>query len=384
MADAQQSATGTVVNKAVQPPNGAFSLRSIAEHVFHSLSLGVIVFDPEMSIILRNQIAAVLLPSGHRISDVLAEATVESKYQDWSMELRRAIDGRGQHHYDGVTCQVSRSEIRYLNMVCTPMNDVQTGRTIGGMLVIEDVTSRLSMERRLAVSERHAAVGKLAAKVAHELNNPLDGIMRYINMAIRLSESQDADKEKIVRFLTESRRGLSRMVHILGELLEFSRSSYGTYEEANVNRYVEDAINAMQDKALRTGVNIVCSMEGAMPGLRVGSNLFQVFCNLIKNAVDAMPDGGTLTITTRLVDGEVAVSFEDTGAGLPEDAEQIFQPFFTTKPTGQGTGLGLAICKDIIERYNGRIVAENRPQGGAKFMVVVPVEVDTGAMAAAR
>ena len=117
--------------------------------------------------------------------------------------------------------------------------------------------------------------------------------------------------------------------------------------------------------------------------MRVGSNLFQVFCNLIKNAVDAMPDGGTLTITTAAWStGEVVVSFEDTGMGLPENAEQIFEPFFTTKPSGQGTGLGLAICKDIIEKYNGRILAENRPEGGARFTVVVPVE--SGPVAAAR
>jgi two-component system, sporulation sensor kinase E len=271
-----------------------------------------------------------------------------------------------------------------LNMVCTPMDDVATGRSIGGLMVIEDVTARLTMERRLAVSERLAAVGKLAAKVAHELNNPLDGIMRYLNLAIRVSETPGtpAEPEKVVRYLTEARKGLTRMVQILGELLEFSRSSYGTYEEANVNRYVEDAVNAMQDKALHKSVNIVCRMDGVMPGVRVGSNLFQVYCNLIKNAIDAMPDGGTLTITTAQINREVVVAFEDTGVGLPENTEQIFQPFFTTKPSGQGTGLGLAICKDIIEKYNGRILAENRPEGGARFTVIVPIE--GGAVAAAR
>jgi two-component system NtrC family sensor kinase len=205
--------------------------------------------------------------------------------------------------------------------------------------------------------------------------------MRYINLAVRVSE-MEGGPEKVVRYLNEARKGLTRMVQILGELLEFSRSSYGTYDESNVNRYVEDAVNAMQEKALRRGVNIVCNMEGAMPPLRVGSNLFQVFCNLIKNAVDAMPDGGTLTVTTRLMNREVLVAFEDTGVGLPENVEQIFQPFYTTKPSGQGTGLGLAICKDIIEKYSGRIVAENRPEGGSRFTVVVPIE--SGAAAVAR
>lgn len=381
MGDAQRSVIQLSQDK--HPSSGVvtLSLRDIAEHVFHSLSLGVIVFDPELSVILRNQAATVLLPPGNRISDVLTEAAVDSKYQNWAIELRQAIDSRGQSHYDGVTCKISASETRMLNMVCTPLDDVATGRTIGGLLVIEDVTARLSMERRLAVSERLAAVGKLAAKVAHELNNPLDGIMRYINLAIRVSDTEDGP-EKVARYLGEARKGLTRMVQILGELLEFSRSSYGTYEEANVNRYVEDAVNAMQDKALRKGVNIICRMEGVMPPVRVGSNLFQVYCNLIKNAVDAMPDGGTLTITTCMINREIVVAFEDTGTGLPENVSQIFQPFFTTKANGQGTGLGLAICKDIIEKYSGRIVAENRPEGGARFTVVVPIE--SGAVAASR
>jgi len=365
----------------MQSSASTLSLRNIAEHVFHSLSLGIIVFDPELNVILRNQAATVLLPPGRSIAEVLAQVTIESKYQNWGIELRQAIEARGQRHYDGVTCKIGKGEMTMLNIVCTPLNDVSSGKTIGGLLVIEDITARLSMERRLAVSERLAAVGKLAAKVAHELNNPLDGIMRYINLAVRVSEAEHGP-EKVVRYLTEARKGLGRMVQILGELLEFSRSSYGTYDEANVNRYVEDAVNAMQDKAVAKGVNIVCSMEGVMPGLRVGSNLFQVFCNLIKNAVDAMPGGGTLTIMTKMVNGEVLVTFEDTGTGLPENVEQIFQPFFTTKPTGQGTGLGLAICKDIIEKYNGRIVAENRPEGGARFSVIVPTESATVAAAA--
>lgn len=364
----------------MQSSASTLSLRNIAEHVFHSLSLGIIVFDTDLSIILRNQAAAILLPPGRSIADVLQEVTIESKYQDWGIELRQAIEGHSQRHYDGVTCTLSKEDVKMLNMVCTPLDDVGTNRTIGGLLVLEDVTARLSMERRLAVSERLAAVGKLAAKVAHELNNPLDGIMRYINLAIRISET-DQDPQKVVRYLGEARKGLGRMVQILGELLEFSRSSYGTCDEANVNRYVEDAVNAMQDKAIHKGVSIVCSMEGVMPGLRVGSNLFQVFCNLIKNAIDAMPSGGTLTVTTRLVNGDVLVCFEDTGQGLPENAEQIFQPFFTTKPAGQGTGLGLAICKDIVEKYNGRILAENRVEGGARFTVIVPSETATPAAA---
>src|SRR5262249_3789665 len=98
----------------------------------------------------------------------------------------------------------------------------------------------------------------------------------------------------------------------------------------------------------------------------------QVFCNIVKNAIEAMPTGGTLTIKTRAVANEMLVTLEDTGVGLPPDVERIFEPFFTTKPAGQGTGLGLAGCKEIIERHGGRISAGPRATGGAVFTIRLP------------
>jgi len=104
------------------------------------------------------------------------------------------------------------------------------------------------------------------------------------------------------------------------------------------------------------------------------ANLFQVFCNLVKNAIDAMPTGGTLTVITEIVGSEVVIRFEDTGVGLPAEIERIFEPFFTTKGPGKGTGLGLAICRDIVEKYNGRITAARRPAGGSVFTIRIPLE----------
>jgi two-component system NtrC family sensor kinase len=250
--------------------------------------------------------------------------------------------------------------------------DSDGAEVIGGILTVEDVTSKVTMEQRLAVSERLAAVGKLAAKVAHELNNPLDGILRYINLAMRVIG--DGGDQRAVRYLDESRSGLMRMVQIISELLEFSRSTYSAYETADINKVVEDAVKAMFTTTSRARVEVVTDYAPDMPTVRSG-NLFQVFCNMIKNAADAMPDGGRLTVITRLTDRELSVCFEDTGIGLPEgQISQIFQPFFTTKEPGKGTGLGLAVCKDIVERYNGRIEASNREGGGARFLVRLPLE----------
>ena len=130
----------------------------------------------------------------------------------------------------------------------------------------------------------------------------------------------------------------------------------------------------MDSSAEASNVRISSDYASDIPQIRTGS-LLQVFCNLIKNALDAMPDGGELSISTRLAaDNTTVVEFRDTGSGFaPEDTEVMFEAFFTTKDKGRGTGLGLAICKDIVERYNGRITAENAPGGGSIFTVYLPV-----------
>jgi two-component system NtrC family sensor kinase len=233
-------------------------------------------------------------------------------------------------------------------------------------------SEKADIQKPSADTERLATLGKLTSKVAHELNNPMDGILRYINLTMRIVEEEKLEKAK--EYLTQCRRGLMRMVQIVSELLEFSRNTYAPFELVKIEHIIEDAIKTMATKAETSNVIISSSYAAGIPEI-VSGNLFQVFCNLIKNALDAMPDGGLLHISTRLAaDNTAAVEFRDTGIGFaPENAKVIFEPFFTTKDKGKGTGLGLAICKDIIERYNGRITAENAPGGGSIFTVYLPV-----------
>jgi len=239
-------------------------------------------------------------------------------------------------------------------------------------MIIEDVTEKVNAQRQLASAEKLAAIGQLASRVAHELNNPMDGILRYINLSLRIIEQENLEKPK--EYLTQCRQGLMRMVQIVSELLEFSRNSYAFFEYTKIERIIEDAIKTMEPRADALGVRILRNYTPDMPKIR-SSNLFQVFCNLIKNALDAMPEGGKLSISTHLVaDNTAAAEFRDTGTGLPtENIEAIFEPFFTTKDKIKGTGLGLAISKDLIERQGGCITAENAAGGGSIFTVYLPV-----------
>ncbi|UCD28294.1 MAG: GHKL domain-containing protein [Planctomycetota bacterium] len=341
------------------------------QRLFECLSLGLVVFDPELKIIHYNPAAEFLIRDHKSIAEALNIGTLDSQYQDWNVELHNVIQKGYQQRFEQIVFRDDQHHELLLNLTCVALTDPTGSQITGGSLVIEDVTAAVSMETRLAVSEKMAAVGKLAARVAHELNNPLDGILRYLNLIDRAMAGGNTDK--ITQYLHQARDGLIRMTEIVRELVQFSRSAYTAFDDSSINSIVEEAVKVMSEKAVQNNVSIICTLNENVPAAR-GTNLFQVFCNLIKNAIDAMPDGGTLTITTQVVNNEVFIRFEDTGIGLPEQVDQIFEPFFTTKETGKGTGLGLAICKDIIEKYNGKIEPESRPSGGTTFNIIIPME----------
>ena len=357
------------------PPREAdgFPLARVTEEIFRAIPLAVMVFDRSLRITRRNELAAMLFSAADDVSRLLAQGTVEGRYQDWAAELRRVMEAGTPQRFESVSYAPGQSETRLLDLICVPLRDGPEHRAIGGLLFAEDVTHRAGLERRVAVAERMAAVGRLAARVAHELNNPLDGVLRYINLTLRLLDP--ANSAKSIGYLQESRSGLLRMVQIIGELLEFSRSAEPPFEEAHINNVVEEAIRTFHEQAAEHGVVLASAFRdhATMPRIR-GPRLFQICCNLIKNAIDAMPDGGTLTVTTALVGREVVLQFEDTGVGLPENTEVIFEPFYTTKPPGKGTGLGLPICRDYIARLNGSITAAPREGGGAVLTVRIPAD----------
>ena len=225
-------------------------------------------------------------------------------------------------------------------------------------------------------AEKMAAIGRHASKVAHELNNQLDGTMRYIDLALRLVEKENLDKPK--EYLTHCQKSLTRMAHLLAELLDFSQSNCIPSEYVKIEQLIEDCIKTIEPRADSLNVSISRNYAAELPAVRSG-NLFRVFVNLAKNALDAMPDGGELIISTRQVRNDtIAVQFRDTGPGLPEgDPETLFEPFFTTKDKDQGTGLGLAICREIIGNCGGSITAENAPKGGGIFTIYLPATSKT-------
>ena len=342
----------------------------LANLIINSLPVGVVAFDSDLQIVCSNSCAGELVDIGRYVDRSLSKGTDAKLWGGWTGLLKSVLSKGKQAQFKAVRYgTVGRKHL--LDLVCTPLLEGTTGKVWGGVLIIEDVTGQMDAQGQLAQVERLAAVGKVAGKVAHELNNPIDGILRYINLTLRSIEKEDIEKPK--EYLQQCRTGLMRMVQIVSELLEFSRSTFSAFEYAGVDEIVEDAVRAMETKAADVEISIIKECPDSMVRIR-SSNLYQVFCNLIKNAIDAMDGRGQLTVMIRCKDDMILVAFKDTGRGFaPESADVLFEPFYTTKGQGKGTGLGLAICKDIVEKYDGSITAENNAERGSTFTVKLPL-----------
>jgi len=361
-------------------------VKTFNENIFESIPMGVVVFDRSFAVIFRNREAERIFPDERNVLHGLARTDIAARYGDYEAIFRDvvrlgqictfdAVSGaQAETNESGLTAARSDKptvahEPLVLRLSASPLVGKRDA-AVGGIMTIEDVTRDVSMENRLAASERLAAVGKLAAKVAHELNNPLDGILRYLGLAVRVL--QDAPDQRAVGYVESARGGLMRMVRIISELLEFSRSTVVASSDGSLRAAMEDAITSLSGKAQERGVTLELEIAESVPALE-SSSLYQVFTNLIKNAIEAQPQGGRVQVRAVAIDGAVDISVADEGPGLSHEAlDHIFEPFFSTKEAGQGTGLGLAICKELVEKQGGTLLARNRPTGGAEFVVRIP------------
>ena len=352
-------------------------LRTFNEDLFESAPVGIIVFDREFRVGFRNAAADRLWPEDRSVLEAARRTDLGRSDPDWEVSLRDVVNMQKPWLAEEVgLVRPGREPVR-LNLSCSPL---RSGRrsVVGGVLIVEDVTQRVHMERRLAVSERLAGVGRLAAMVAHEINNPLDGIIRLVNLARRAeagSTQGDAagDRERVEKYLAEAHKGLMRMVMIVRDLLEFSRSTSGTGDPMPIHETLTEVVHALAPAAEKGGVAIDIHCDAALLPLK-SSTLYQVVLNLAKNAVEASPSGGRVGISARCEADALVIEVADSGPGIPPEAlARLFEPFFSLKANGKGTGLGLVISRDLVEKQGGTISASNRPEGGAVFAVRIPL-----------
>lgn len=255
-----------------------------------------------------------------------------------------------------------------------------SGKEIASVGIFTDLRPRLMMEKKLqethlqlVSSEKMASLGKLAAGIAHEINNPLGGILIYASLMKEDLPEDDPKRADLERIVQEA----GRCKEIVKSLLEFARQTEPKKEPVDINRAINDGLFFLVNQALFHNIEIVKNLDPFLPFVQGNAGqLKQVFMNIIVNAAEAMHGSGRLTITTsRSPDGRsVLIEFTDTGEGIPEEnLSRIFDPFFTTKDVGKGTGLGLATSYGIVEEHGGKIRVKSKVGEGSTFTIELPI-----------
>lgn len=266
---------------------------------------------------------------------------------------------------------VSRQgELRSVLVSVSPLRN-DTGRTVGMLGIARDITERKMLEQQVRNAERLASIGKLAAGVAHEINNPLGGILNCL-YNIRKGMLTPARAEEYMHYMED---GLRRVQKIVRQLLDFSQQHDPELVPTDLHALV-DRVLVLTDHTLRAKhLALVRECDEATPWILVDPHMIeQVLMNLILNAVQATDEGGCITIRTRCTDEICEIQVADTGCGIPPEIRpHIFDPFFTTKRTGEGTGLGLSVSLGIVERHGGDMLVESEVGKGTVFTVRLPL-----------
>ncbi|MHC4698304.1 MAG: sensor histidine kinase [Planctomycetota bacterium] len=234
----------------------------------------------------------------------------------------------------------------------------------------EAAEEKSKLRHQLAHADRLATIGQLAAGVAHELNEPLSSILGFAQLA---QDSPDLpaqvgdDIQKVVTASLYARE-------VIRKLMVFARQVAPQKTQVNLNQVVDDALHFLEGRCTKAGIRVIREFGAGLPEVTADpAQCKQVLVNLIVNAVQAMPDGGTLTVTTRADEAAAVLVVQDTGPGMDEEVlEKIFLPFFTTKDVDEGTGLGLAVAHGIVTLHGGSIEVESQPGRGARFVIRVP------------
>lgn len=256
---------------------------------------------------------------------------------------------------------------RYFQITTAPIKGIN-GEIEGYIRFVQDITEIKKLEEQMVQSEKLASIGRLAAGIAHEIGNPLTSIFSFVQI-LREMEEDEFKKESLDTIYFH----INRISEILKQLSGFSKMPSGEPKECHINEIIQTTVNLIQYDKKAKNINIVKELSPTLPMVVIdGNQLSQVFVNLILNAIDAMPEGGTLTIRSMAKEDDIIIQFEDTGIGIPrEELSKIFDPFYTTKE--KGTGLGLAVSYNIIKKMDGTLSVESELGKGTVFTIAIPI-----------
>lgn len=343
-------------------------LKDYSENIIESLTVGVAVLDQKGQIIGWNRV----------LEDMFGLAKKAVLEKNLGVVL-------GKNNFSAIFPSDTQKDFRLMSEIAIEMPDKtkkifdiaktplldNTRKPYGTIIVFEDITDRITLQQQLLTSEKLASIGLLSAGVAHEINTPLTGISSYV----QILQKKMADSPNR-RILEKIEAQTDRVGRIVNNLLNFARNpSESSFRRIDLRDSLKEIV-ALIDYKLRN-MNIKLDMQlNTLPLVYAqGEKLQQVFINIILNALDAMPSGGTLKIDLDQEDNQAIIRIRDTGTGIKEQhVLHIFDPFFTTKGIGKGTGLGLSISYAIIQEHKGQINVESEEGKGSLFTISIPID----------
>ncbi|MGB9875509.1 MAG: ATP-binding protein [bacterium] len=341
--------------------------RDYTRYVLENISTGIISLDEEGKITVFNPAAEKLL--GVKASEALGSG-YEGAIMKSSIPQKSKLLSLIKEHKEGeqaVVISALKPEPLELGVSISSLFSSK-GTFTGKIITIEDLSMKRKLEELLRRSDRLAALGLFLSGIAHEVRNPLTSIKGFLQLLLsrKLILPEGINAASLVIKETE------RLNKLLTDLLSFASPAPAKIERKNVLEILERTLTLLEDQIKRQGVEVVKELEN-LPQVEVDEQkLEQVFYNILLNAVQAMPDGGKLTLKAGLFDEEAVISFSDTGPGIPEEhLDKVFDPFFTTKD--RGTGLGLAVSHRMMEALGGKIEVQSKKGEGATFVVHLPL-----------
>lgn len=349
--------------------------------VFEHAPMGIFHFDADAVLTATNDRFVEMLGSTKRL--VIGIKLLTLPNAEVAAAIKRALQGHDSV-YEGPYLSATGGKATWVRCSFSPI--FEGSEVVGGVGLVDDLTTQKHTEDRLREADRMASLGTLAAGVAHEINNPLTYIRTGLELAMRElatlqvisgTRGTAAAWQRLNTTLTSCRDGVERVRVIAGDLKAFSRGDDAAPRLVDIEACADAAINLAANE-LRHRATVVRDYRGVAKVFGSETRFVQVLVNLLVNAAQATPEGETSrhTVTVRTRDAEpdhVCVEIIDTGKGISNDAlSRIFEPFFTDKPAGVGTGLGLSICHGIISSAGGRIEVKSRVGEGSTFRVILP------------
>ena len=340
-------------------------LKDYSDNIIESLTVGVAVIDQTGQVIGWNRVLESQfglkkeMVLNRHLSEIIGQENYRAIFPpDTQTEYQLLSE---------ISLTMDQKEKRIFDVARTPLFDNQM-QAYGTIIVFEDITEKILLQQQLLTSEKLASIGLLSAGVAHEINTPLTGISSYVQML-----QKKLTDTHYIQILQKIEAQADRVNHIIKNLLNFARNPADeSFHRINLKETLEEIISLIDYRLKSLNISLELQLNPVVVRAQK-ERLQQVFINIILNALDAMPDGGTLTIETNQKDNLAIVRITDTGTGIKQEyLPRIFDPFFTTKGLGKGTGLGLSISYAIVKEHEGQILVDSLVGRGTTFTIMLP------------